>query len=541
MSHLTTPAGTAGVLEHLDPNAVVVGANVRDDSIDLGKDFLASLTEHGVLVPLTAVRDADGSVRVLNGQRRCLAAREVGLASIPVYVMAQGADSEAEAAADRIIHQMVTNDQKSDLTDAQRARGIQQMLDAGFSATKIAKKLSVKRDTVNAAKAAASSDQAMDALASGQLSLTEAAALAEFEDDEQAVARLLRVAGSTQFDHTLSYLRRDREDALKAEAAAAPYAEKGYQVLATRPYGGGVYELEDLRRADGEPADESDIKDTALWAVVMVECEVWVDTETGETVDQDDIDEDTWDDPDATAAEGKRHANTVTEGSVWEPEFYCLDHDEAGLRAPEWAERHAARQATDSVAVGADATDEERAAAKAQAEQAQAEAQRRERRKVLALNKLGLAAIEVRRAHVAKYLSRKTPAKGTASFIAQALSLEAGVLTGCSEATPFFLGVKDRAALKETIRNLGEGTDPRAQVIILGMILGALETRADKDAWRSPGPSRSYGGERYGLTAADYLIWLRDHTGYALAPVEEVVVGTKTADELYDQLIEEKE
>ena len=40
---------------------------------------------------------------------------------------------------DRIVHQIVTNDQKRDLTDAQRARGIQQMIDAGLSVTKVAK------------------------------------------------------------------------------------------------------------------------------------------------------------------------------------------------------------------------------------------------------------------------------------------------------------------------------------------------------------------------------------------------------------------
>lgn len=40
---------------------------------------------------------------------------------------------------DRIVHQIVTNDQKQDLTDAQRARGIQQMIDAGMSVTEVAK------------------------------------------------------------------------------------------------------------------------------------------------------------------------------------------------------------------------------------------------------------------------------------------------------------------------------------------------------------------------------------------------------------------
>jgi ParB family transcriptional regulator, chromosome partitioning protein len=36
---------------------------------------------------------------------------------------------------------------RGDLTDAQRARGMQQMLDAGVSATKVAKKLSMQGDS----------------------------------------------------------------------------------------------------------------------------------------------------------------------------------------------------------------------------------------------------------------------------------------------------------------------------------------------------------------------------------------------------------
>ena len=56
-----------------------------------------------------------------------MAARKLELSSVPVYVLpATAADTAAET-IDRIVHQIVTNDQKRDLSDAQRARGIQQM------------------------------------------------------------------------------------------------------------------------------------------------------------------------------------------------------------------------------------------------------------------------------------------------------------------------------------------------------------------------------------------------------------------------------
>lgn len=44
--------------------------------------FIASTREHGVLQPITAIRTDDG-VEVRDGQRRALAARQVGLATIP--------------------------------------------------------------------------------------------------------------------------------------------------------------------------------------------------------------------------------------------------------------------------------------------------------------------------------------------------------------------------------------------------------------------------------------------------------------------------
>ena len=60
---------------------------------------------------------------------------------MPVYLLAATAADTAAETIDRIVHQIVTNDQKRDLTDAQRARGIQQMIDAGLSVTKVAKSL----------------------------------------------------------------------------------------------------------------------------------------------------------------------------------------------------------------------------------------------------------------------------------------------------------------------------------------------------------------------------------------------------------------
>lgn len=145
-------------------------------------------------VSIAAVRDEHGTVWVRAGQRRTLAAREANLSTVPVYVRPLTACDQASQTVARVAEEIVENDQRRQLTEAQRARGIQQMIDAGLSVAKVAKRLSVAKDAVKAAHTAAQSTTAMDALASGQLSLVEAAAITEFEDMPGALDRLLSAA-----------------------------------------------------------------------------------------------------------------------------------------------------------------------------------------------------------------------------------------------------------------------------------------------------------------------------------------------------------
>jgi ParB family chromosome partitioning protein len=150
-------------LEQLDPHTALIGLNVRDE-VMLDKQFMASVREHVVLQPIIAVRTQEG-VEVRDGQRRTLAAREANLQIIPVYIIDASATDENATTAERIAQQIVANDQRSALTDAQRAKGINQMLLAGVTPAKVAKKLAVDHHTVTAAASVAESLTAMAALA----------------------------------------------------------------------------------------------------------------------------------------------------------------------------------------------------------------------------------------------------------------------------------------------------------------------------------------------------------------------------------------
>ena len=106
----TTPAEPVrGVLEFHDPNAVVIDVNVRTDA-DLEPEFLDSIAKLGVLEPVTALRLADGTISIRDGQLRTLAARKVKertlrLAAEGDYGRAQDTLSVTQGGTEQAFHQ----------------------------------------------------------------------------------------------------------------------------------------------------------------------------------------------------------------------------------------------------------------------------------------------------------------------------------------------------------------------------------------------------------------------------------------------------
>jgi ParB family chromosome partitioning protein len=227
----------------------------------------------------------------------------------------------------RVTEQIVENAHRDDITEAERAQGIQQLLDAGVSVTKVAKRLSVAKDTIKAAETASKSTTAMDALASGQLNLVEAAAITEFEDLPGALDRLLNAAGTGRFEHTVAQLREERASAEAEAKAAQGWTERGFTVLPQQPqsWDEACIPLRYLVTAGGTEADEQAVTNPAQLAVLLYEDTALCDVESGDQVDEDAVDWGTGDQPDATPAGGLRHANTVTETTVFTPEYFCLD------------------------------------------------------------------------------------------------------------------------------------------------------------------------------------------------------------------------
>lgn len=501
-----------GPLEMIDPEVLRLDGNVRTD-VAITKQFVASIRENGVLVPILAVRGDDGEVTVRAGQRRTLAAREAGLPSVPVWVIdASTSDADADT-IDRLVTQISENDHRQALSTSDRVRGIQQMLDAGMSVTKAAKMLARAPKVIKEAKAASESQAAMAALDSGQLTLEQAAVIAEFDGDDDAVEALTQAAQRGYFDHAVGQLRVARESAQSRELAGKPYADAGFTVLSKRPtYGEGPVPIYRLHDKDGHGTPEvPDQNQAHLWAVWLEEEPAFRDKETGEVVGEDEVDWSTEFDDDAKPENGLRHANTVTEVTEWVPEYYCLDLEAAGV--------------TLANEDGQGTLSESAAEANAEAD---TEREKRERRKVLALNKLGAAAQEVRREFVTNLLKRKTPPKGAAIFVAHTLVHDTYLLTTnhTTEVAAELLGVSQDKGLHGLIDSLPPTGDARAQVLTLGLVCSALEARLDKSAWR--------GGDYIRTQHTPYLKFLTDN-GYELSPVEKIITGKAKADKVYDQ------
>ena len=247
------------VLEMIDPATLTIDANVRAD-VRLDTAFLASIKEHGVIQPVVAHRTGDGGVHVLYGQRRTLAAVETAQPLIPVYVV----DSLTEA--DRLAKQVVENDHRQALTDKDRAEAFHQLSLLGVSAAQIARKTGAKKTTVETALKVRANDTATKALAEGW-TLEQSAALEEFSDDADALASLQEALDEypDRFDHTVQYLRDEREAARILAEATAEQVKAGKTVVEAVGYQMPEHQYSHaLYRADGIPATDEDANAVVL-------------------------------------------------------------------------------------------------------------------------------------------------------------------------------------------------------------------------------------------------------------------------------------
>lgn len=504
--------GTA-VLDDVDPRELLDGRNIRT-KIELDEDFVESVRENGVVQRIIVVRTQDGRLRIKIGHRRTLAAIRTGRPLVPVEIIGDEATDDA-AEIQRRLDQYIENKHRRGLSAGDEVRFVQELLELGVGEEEIRKRSRMPRADLTAAAAAARSKLATAAAGRYDfLNLIQSAAIAEFDDDTEAVKALVASArqGEGHFSHLLQQLRDKRAEQAAYDQARSALEADGITVAAEGP---GTQDswLTILKLTDGEHRDCPG--HAAVLRQIWVTEDEPVPAAPGDQDDDgeenaDDYDEAEDDEPEDDEPEDDEPAwrPAPRRGSYqWRPVFYCTDPVSYGHAVPSTGAASAGGQAGPGEQSG------EAAAAATE-----------ERRRVLRYNKAWQSAEAVRRPWLAEFLTRPKPPADAVRFILSAVirgdydlrkAMEGGHEGGAS-----LLGIERPAERRWNDYGLpaafeAAGED-RARVIALGAVLAAYEDHTGVHTWRQ----RAAEGRRY-LAALES--W-----GYDLAPVERYTVdGTE--------------
>ena len=467
-----TDTGTLGTIEHIDPNQIEVETNIRT-TVKLDPAFVASIREYGVLTPVGCRRTDDGTVTLRVGQRRVLAAREVGLDSIPAYIV-EGDDSTVT----RLLEQFAENEHRASLTEPERAAVFQQLAFEGLTVPQIAKRTGVKKTVVEAGITVADSEFAGKIATKYEVTLDQAAAILEFEDDPQAVKSLVHYAEDApdQFPHEVQRQRDDHARRQQVESEQDTLREQGFTILDRAPYYGEkeYTNIGELLTRDGKPVTVESLGGiTEKFAYVRF----------------------AWDE--ATS-------------DVYLREFKVYGFSK--------------EQATG--VGGGPMTDEQKA----------------ERKELIANNKAWASAEVVRREWLTGLLGRKTLPKAAAHFVGTTLtahrSTVASGLSGGNRLAATLLGLhaQDSEWGQSPMDPIAESQPSRAGHVTLAVVLGAIEASTGKHTWRQPNrTARAYFAQiaawGYPLSDVEQIVVGTDEVGEPSDSDEDGVQGDADHDD----------
>lgn len=460
---LTDDAPTAVV--RVDPRTLVLDANVRADA-DLTQAFVASVREHGVLVPVLVRRDTLGQAHVVDGQRRTLAAIEADQASVPVAWVDGVGDDEA-----RIVDQLVINEHRTDLRPAHKVAAFKQLALLGRSAETIAKRTTTDPDVVTAALAVADSLVAdMMLERTPEMPLDVAAVVAEFDGDDARVTELQETfeqRGAGQVQHLAQRWREDdAAEAAVREVEARLHAEG---VVTTREApSGSVAHIDDLTSDPGAEGYPPAIKPEEHAACPARA--IWLQSTTEWT------------------GRGWAKSTDVREREV------CLDWKKSG---------HFKRSARNTAGATSGPMSEEEKA---------------ERAELIANNKAAVAAATVRAEWVKELMQRPAKAfpKDAVPVVARLVVAVAGNQFGSTSEAFRAIGHAELGSgyWLTPERSAALGSPHKATAFLLAAAFAEVEEHMQKDFWRSP-------QERQVVMLEALASW-----GYTLSDVEQLAVDT---------------
>lgn len=198
--------------------------NPRKELGDLS-ELAASIKKQGLLQNLTVVPspDREGIYRIVIGHRRFNASREAGLDYLPCIV------DEQMTYAEQIAVMMSENIQRNDLTMAEKAGGVQMMMDLGMDVNEIADNTGISGSTVRRyAKLSALDSKKLSQAERQGATLVQLMEICEIKDADLR-AEALKKAGTGEYAHVMYRVRTAEERELRMPlmvAALEEFAER---------------------------------------------------------------------------------------------------------------------------------------------------------------------------------------------------------------------------------------------------------------------------------------------------------------------------
>lgn len=193
-----------------------------------------------------------GVYEVLSGARRMAAAQLLGMILVPVRI-----EHLDDAAA--LLEVLAGNLERLDFTDSEQSVLVQGALDLGLSEETLAEQLGRGREWIARRRAIAALPPAarkvVDVVATPDVDLVRAAAVAEFVDDPEVYEDLTEGIADDDFDHALQRARADRERREATARAVAEYTEQHPEttLLAERPGWSGATTAKRLDELSATP------------------------------------------------------------------------------------------------------------------------------------------------------------------------------------------------------------------------------------------------------------------------------------------------
>jgi ParB family transcriptional regulator, chromosome partitioning protein len=521
-------------LEAFDPASLLIDANARRNAeatvnqayVKVSKARAATSPEVSVhgdparrarcgnYVPVTIVRRPGGQLRVRTGHRRTIGCLRAGV-SVLGFIAGDEGDERADRRA-RLIEQWSENHHREDMTVRDDNAVLLALFDEEeMTEAAIATALGLPRPRVAASLAVARSEVATKAAEEYEIDLLQAAMIAEFDDDDDAVAELLETAERwpAQLGQTAERLRQTADERRERIAYAATLEARGYQVWseASVPWTRNLRWLRDGEGAEITPEAHETCPGKA--AAIAYDWEWAAGAEAAyrqahELADDDEIGEFG---SDAEMAEAGFRP-------CWQISAYmCANPDEYGHRNVNQVDRDAAGGPADQVAAQIKAED----------------AARVKRRQVIAGNKQWRAATTQRQEFLRTVAARKTPPARALTWVLAAVGgCDWDLINALQKSNSLageLLGIEVGHGRDRIPEMITQANDKRATVIALTVFLASREIPAtDEHVWRMD----DWASSAQRKTAAPYLAFLRDELGYALSPIEAAVAAGEQFDPL---------